>query len=166
MSEAQEIRELINYLERRTASAEEVQAAVLIEKLQAENAAAHREATTLAMALWKRHYRAESPNFGLCDSVAGIISQIDNMTAGMSNDLATLRQRVAELEKDAARLNFLIREELQVYEINGHYEVREVTESSPITSPRQQARTAIDALLAAAEQAPNSPAERSDEYEI
>jgi DNA-binding transcriptional MerR regulator len=39
MSEAQEIRELINYLERRTASAEEVQAAELIEKLQAENAA-------------------------------------------------------------------------------------------------------------------------------
>lgn len=38
MSEAQEIRELINYLERRTASVEEVQAAVLIEKLQAENA--------------------------------------------------------------------------------------------------------------------------------
>lgn len=51
MSEAQEIRELINYLERRTASAEEVQAAVLIEKLQAENAALRQRVAELENAL-------------------------------------------------------------------------------------------------------------------
>ena len=42
------------------------------------------EAKSLAMSLWSKYYKEESPDFYLCDSVAGIISQIDNMTAGLT----------------------------------------------------------------------------------
>ena len=66
------------------------------DKLRAQLEAAENEANTLAMALWKRHYRKESPDFELCDSVAGVISQIDNMSAGISN-------RVEELEAQLAK---------------------------------------------------------------
>ena len=48
-----------------------------------ELADAKREAESLALGLWEKHYKEESPNFGLCDSVAGVISQIDNMAAGL-----------------------------------------------------------------------------------
>jgi hypothetical protein len=44
---------------------------------------AKREAESLAMSLWKKFYQEDSPNFELCDSVAGVISQIDNMTCGL-----------------------------------------------------------------------------------
>ena len=50
------------------------------EKLYEE---AKREATHLAMTLWKQYYQKESPNFELCEDVAGIITQIDNMVAGL-----------------------------------------------------------------------------------
>ena len=46
---------------------------------------ARREAGSLAMALWRTHYQHQLPDFALCDSVAGIISQIDNMTTGLEN---------------------------------------------------------------------------------
>lgn len=45
---------------------------------------ARRESEGLAMALWKRHYKDESPHFELCDSVPGVISQIDNMSTGLT----------------------------------------------------------------------------------
>jgi hypothetical protein len=45
---------------------------------------AKREAESLALYLWEKHYKEDSPNFELCDSVAGVISQIDNMTTGLS----------------------------------------------------------------------------------
>lgn len=41
------------------------------------------EAESLAVALHARHYKEDSPDFGLCDSVGGIISQIDNMACGL-----------------------------------------------------------------------------------
>ena len=37
----------------------------------------------LALVLWKKHYKKESPNFELCEDVAGVITQIDNMVAGL-----------------------------------------------------------------------------------
>jgi hypothetical protein len=40
-------------------------------------------ASSLAMSLWKKYYQKESPNFGLCDSLAGVLTQIDNMTCGL-----------------------------------------------------------------------------------
>jgi len=44
---------------------------------------ARREAEGLAVTLWSLHYRHCAPEFNLCDSVVGVITQIDNMTAGM-----------------------------------------------------------------------------------
>jgi len=49
----------------------------------AVDADAKREAESLAMSLWSKWYKDESPNFELCDSVAGVITQINNMTTGL-----------------------------------------------------------------------------------
>ena len=54
------------------------------EKAIKELADAKRYAESLALSLWAKHYMQESPDFELCDSVAGVISQIDNMTTGLS----------------------------------------------------------------------------------
>jgi len=67
-----------------------------VTELEAENAAAMNEASTLALAIHRRYYLKESPNFELCDSVAGIISQIDNMAAGLLNDNAALVEAARE----------------------------------------------------------------------
>ena len=45
--------------------------------------AARNEAAMLATALWKQYYKDEAPDWGLCDTPAGIITQIDNMTTGL-----------------------------------------------------------------------------------
>lgn len=47
------------------------------------DADAKREAESFAMSLWQKWYKDDSPNFELCDSVAGVITQINNMTAGL-----------------------------------------------------------------------------------
>lgn len=86
-------------------------------EMEAENAKAMREASSLTMSLWKRHYQDASPEFGLCDSVAGIISQIDNMTAGISNDLKQMEAENTELRKAGDAL----RQELHIFVVShGH----------------------------------------------
>jgi len=52
------------------------------------DADAKREAESLAMALWRKWYKDESPDFELCDSVAGVITQINNMTTGLVREQA------------------------------------------------------------------------------
>ena len=54
-----------------------------VECLTADNANSKREAESLAMSLWRRHYQDVSPDFELCDTTAGVITQIDNMVAGV-----------------------------------------------------------------------------------
>jgi len=68
---------------------------ILLDRLEA----ADNEASTLALSLWRRHYKKDSPVFELCDSVAGIISQIDNMSAGISNSLEAAESKVNHLRK-------------------------------------------------------------------
>jgi hypothetical protein len=51
--------------------------------LKAELEAAKLEADTLAMSLWRNDWQAESPEFELCDTPSGVISQIDNMVSGL-----------------------------------------------------------------------------------
>lgn len=46
-------------------------------------AAAKREAENLATSICRAEYSNVAPNWGLCDSLAGVISQIDNMYAGV-----------------------------------------------------------------------------------
>lgn len=50
-----------------------------VSRLTKELTLAKNEAAHLALFLWKKHYAEIAPNFGLCDSAAGIITQIDNM---------------------------------------------------------------------------------------
>ncbi len=56
------------------------------------------EAESLAMALWNQHYKKDSPNFELCDSVAGVITQINNMTAGLTS---TLQSQINKAVREA-----------------------------------------------------------------
>lgn len=44
---------------------------------------AKREAETLAMAMWELWYKDASPNFELLPTVAGVITQINNMASGL-----------------------------------------------------------------------------------
>lgn len=52
--------------------------------------AAYKEAASLAMCIFKLHYATDPDyatgqvTFSLCDSTAGVISQIDNMVAGLT----------------------------------------------------------------------------------
>ena len=48
-----------------------------------ELAKAKVEAESLATSIWEQYYKEDSPDWGLCDSVAGVITQIDNMVSGM-----------------------------------------------------------------------------------
>ena len=57
-----------------------------VEDLEESERKARLEAETLARAMWRRWYKEDSPNFELCDSTAGIITQIDNMVAGMKRE--------------------------------------------------------------------------------
>ena len=54
-----------------------------VDELETDAANSKREAESLAMSLWRRHYQDASPDFELCDTTAAVISQIDNMVAGV-----------------------------------------------------------------------------------
>lgn len=57
--------------------------AAQIEQLREALGRAHREALSLAQSIWRSEYRRKSPDWEPCDTVAGIITQIDNMYAGV-----------------------------------------------------------------------------------
>ena len=63
---------------------------------------AMREASDLAMWLWKKHYAVTAPNFSLCDSAGGILTQIDNMVCGLEKpdelraENAALRSQISQ----------------------------------------------------------------------
>jgi len=50
----------------------------------------------LAKTIHKRHYAKSAPDFEPFDFSSGLIGQIDNMVAGMLQDLSTLRAQLAE----------------------------------------------------------------------
>ena len=62
-------------------------------------AEAKREAESLALSLWKRHYKDDAPDWGLCDSVAGVITQIDNMSAGLGVKVEEQQQTIETLRE-------------------------------------------------------------------
>jgi len=57
-------------------------------------AIAKEEATTLAVNIHRRHYKEEAPDWEVLETVSGIISQIDNMSAGLAQQIDTLRSQV------------------------------------------------------------------------
>ena len=85
-----------------------------VEELEADNADSKREAESLAMSLWRRHYQDVSPDFELCDTPAGVITQIDNMAAGLQAKVEDAdRQRSilqTNLDAETTRGNVLDRE--------------------------------------------------------
>jgi sugar-specific transcriptional regulator TrmB len=71
MEPLQDVKDLSSKLERERDEARE------------QLSAAKREAEYLATSIHRAEYSNVAPNWGLCDSVAGVISQIDNMYAGV-----------------------------------------------------------------------------------
>ena len=82
------------------------------------DADAKREAESLAMALWRKWYKDDSPNFELCDSVAGVITQINNMTTGLVKE-----QDPQPVVPDKERLRAIFNEyhTLSYYPTSEHY---------------------------------------------
>ena len=60
--------------------------------------AAKREAEYLATSIHRSEYSNVAPNWGLCDSVAGVISQIDNMYAGVRAQRDEARNEILGLK--------------------------------------------------------------------
>ena len=58
------------------------------------------EIESLCRAIYNNHYKDIAPNFGLCDSLIGIMTQIDNMTAGMSEKIKQLEEENQKLKQD------------------------------------------------------------------
>lgn len=73
------------------------------DELLVERDDAMREASGLAMSIWRSEFRNESPEFDLCDSPAGVITQIDNMFAGVRQQRDALAAQV-ELMRSALEL--------------------------------------------------------------
>jgi len=67
-----------------------------VAELEARVAEAQREANSLAISLWKQYYQDVAPNFELLDTPAGVISQIDNMTAGVCSQIDEARKIIRE----------------------------------------------------------------------
>ena len=51
-------------------------------------------ASSLATAIWQKHYMKESPKFALLDTTEGVLTQIDNMTCGL------VREKPAQPEQE------------------------------------------------------------------
>ena len=78
---------------------------------------AYSAACHLATALFKKHF-AHLPDYasgqvvwGLCDSTAGVISQIDNMVSGL---VQPAQAQADSVQEEAARLDFLIEQRAYV----------------------------------------------------
>ena len=41
-------------------------------------------ARDLAICLWKTHYKTDAPEWEPCDDLMGVLTQIDNMTVGLT----------------------------------------------------------------------------------
>ena len=63
---------------------------------------AHREAVRLAQVMWRRTYRDAAPHWQPLDDTAGVISQIDNMHAGVLQDNDRMRFALEQIAHDPA----------------------------------------------------------------
>lgn len=77
----------------------------MVELLKAERDAAMREASELAMSIWRTEFKKLSPDFDLCDSPAGVISQIDNMYAAIRAQRDALAAQVEKLKERNRKLD-------------------------------------------------------------
>ena len=79
-------------------------AADRIEALTKERDEGMTEALSLAKSLHEQFYQEQVPQWEPLEDVAGVISQIDNMVAGIAEQLAAARQDVDEVEAYAWEL--------------------------------------------------------------
>ena len=61
---------------------------------QPEQDSTYTYASSLATAIWQKHYIKESPKFALLDTIEGVLTQIDNMTCGL------VREKPAQPEQE------------------------------------------------------------------
>ena len=57
-------------------------------------------ASSLATAIWQKHYIKESPKFALLDTTEGVLTQIDNMTCGL------VREKLAQPEPEQEAVGY------------------------------------------------------------
>ena len=57
-------------------------------------------ASSLATAIWQKHYMKESPKFALLDTTEGVLTQIDNMTCGL------VREKPAQPEQESVAWSY------------------------------------------------------------
>ena len=65
---------------------------------------ARREARTLAAHIYDKHYKKDSPHFKLLDNTSGVISQIDNMVAGLDTKLDSANSEIDRLKHKVNQL--------------------------------------------------------------
>ena len=78
------------------------------------------------------------------DSVQGVQVCRDDLWAVTTNEIHSIRSAPTAQDEDAARLNYLIASECQVWEVNLRYSIHAVTEHHPITAEYGTPREAID----------------------
>ena len=76
---------------------------VALVKAEADRDEGKREADRLATLLWESHYKDTAPGWKLLDTVSGVISQIDNMIAGIIAERDELRKEVERLRRNTER---------------------------------------------------------------
>lgn len=79
--------------------AEARQALALLDAKDAEIYSAKRELVSLMDSIWRAEFRKQSPEWKPLDDLPGMISQMDNMYAGVRNQRDEALAKVAELEK-------------------------------------------------------------------
>jgi hypothetical protein len=83
------------------------------------------EASTYALSLYNAHYKnkPDAVNFELCNSVAAVITQIDNMATGVIAELQkenALLKQVEQIFNDSPDLTFVICQRLFQDEFEAH----------------------------------------------
>lgn len=116
---------------------------ILNQKLEAEVALAQREADSLAQSLNRRFYSEEASNWGLCDSVAGVISQIDNMAAGLGQRAEKAEAEVERLKEQLESTQSL-RDSYRTLACSRISEIRDL--KSEVAELQQQKRNCIEII--------------------
>lgn len=73
--------------------------------LTQERDAEHRETKRLAESIWRTEYKDKAPDWSALDTTAGIISQIDNMFAGIRQERDAARAERDESRRKQSALN-------------------------------------------------------------
>lgn len=77
--------------------------------IEAREAAAKDELRRLLDAIWKQEYRTEAPDWQPLPDLVGMITQIDNMYAGVRSQRDEARWKLGEAKADAERLADMLR---------------------------------------------------------